>query len=948
MWLFWPHFKRIWAGAGAFSVGLAVNYVFAVVGKQSVPNLRDLSSLLYGYRYLTGGVLMLFAVASVFAKRAHRRHEAPHFIGEMRGRRGAKLPPLRGSKNVAATLIVGREGELARMRDWFASVLKSERRVVFVSGEAGIGKTTFVNTFVDSLQPEGLLLARGQCVEQYGAGEPYMPMLEALTQLGRGPRGRHLLGLLHRLAPAWLAQLPALLTADERARIQRETQGLTHQRMLREMAETLAAIAADTPLVLLLEDLHWSDASTLDLVAAIARRTEPARLLILGTYRPVEMLAGDHPLRALKQELELHQQCEELRLKLLSEKEVATYLSRRLANDGNQYIGLAPAIYQRTDGNALFMANMVDFLVAQGPELDASKLETPRNIRQMIERNLERLTAEEQSVLEVASVAGAEFSAAAAAAALRREVSEVEVCCTRLSRNEQFIRSQGLSEWPDGTVASHVRFLHALYREVLYERVPPGHRIELHRRIAAREETAYGEQSGEIATELADHYSRANDKNKAAKYFQLAGERAVGRCAMLEAEYHFARALELLSALPANLERDRRELVLQLAAGPALLAVKGFAAPETEHAYTRARELCAQLGDPTEDLFSALYGLWGTHLLRGELRRSYELAEQLLRRAETAHDAGLLIYARYTLGSTSYFMGETPLARKHIELAFPLYDPERHRPLALRYEGADAGIACLCYAALILWELGYPDQALKRGNEALTLAYGLSHPYPLSRVWAKFFVSLVHQFRQETRAAQQTAETVITLSTDHGLAAWLAWATALRGSAIAEHGHFEEGIAQLKEGLAASRLMGTELVRPLFLGLLAKACLEAGHLEDASQALTEALSAADQNDIRFYEAETHRVKGVLLLRQDESNTAEAQRCFERAIEVAHNQGARSLELRATKNLARLLDQEGHREEARTILAAIYNWFTEGFDTADLKDAKALLEELSRP
>jgi predicted ATPase len=443
----------------------------------------------------------LFAIISVVAARAHRRHKAPRFIGVAPGRRAhkeAKGPPL--AAPVAATpLMVGREGELAQLREWFASVRQRERRVVFIAGEAGIGKSTFVRAFLASAEKDGAArIARGQCVEQYGAGEPYMPMLEALTQLGRGAEGPRLLALLHRLAPAWLAQLPALLTVEERARIQGETHGLTQQRMLREMVEALAALTAERPLVLLLENLHWSDASTLDLIAAIARRTEPAQLLVIGTYRPVEVLAGDHPLRALKQELELHGHCHELRLKLLSEAEVAVYLGLRFANESSQYGRLAPAIYQRTDGNALFMVNVVDYLVAQGPLLDTSKIEAPRNIRQMIERNLDRLDAEEQAVLQGASVVGAEFAAAAVAAALERPVSEIEACCTRLSRHEQFVAASGMSEWPDGTVASKVRFLHALYREVLYDRVPPGQRIELHRRIAAREETAYGERASEI------------------------------------------------------------------------------------------------------------------------------------------------------------------------------------------------------------------------------------------------------------------------------------------------------------------------------------------------------------------------------------------------------------------------------------------------------------------
>jgi predicted ATPase len=536
IWWLWPHFRRIWTAFGAITVGLAINYLYGLWGKQSVPDLRRLADFLYSYWYWTGGALAFFAIVSVFAEQAYRRHATLHFIGEERSRKGAKMPPLPASSTAAPTLIVGREGELKQLRDWYVSIANGERHVVFVSGEAGVGKTTFVNTFIDSLRREGTRIARGQCVEQYGVGEPYMPVLEALTQLGQGAEGQQLLALLHRLAPAWLAQLPALLTAEERTRIQGETtQGLTQQRMLREMAQALVALTTDAPLVILIEDLHWSDASTLDLIAALARRTEPARLLILGTYRPVEMLAGDNPLRALKEGLEVHQQCQELRLKLLSEADVAAYLNQRFANNSAQYISLAPAIYQRTDGNALFMVNMVNYLVAQGPQLDASKIETPHNIRQMIERNLRRLDPEEQSVLESASVAGGEFSAAAVAAALERPISEIELCCTRLSRNEQFISSFGESRWPDGTFTTAYGFLHALYQEVLYDGVPVGSRAEAHRRIAEREETAYGQHAGEIAAKLANHFSRANDHDKAVKYFQLASARtATSRLDVLE------------------------------------------------------------------------------------------------------------------------------------------------------------------------------------------------------------------------------------------------------------------------------------------------------------------------------------------------------------------------------------------------------------------------------
>jgi predicted ATPase len=408
--------------------------------------------------------------------------------------------------------MVGRATELAQLCDWFEQARSGTRRVIFVSGEPGIGKTTLTRAFADSFGSDrAIRIGRGQCVDQYGAGEPYLPMLEAVTRLCREPRGEKLVEILHRVAPAWLAQMPSLVTAEDRARLQGLAQGTTQQRMLREMAEALEVIAAETPLVLYLEDLHWSDPSTLDLIATVARRSEPARLMILGTYRPVEMLAGKHPLRAMKEELELHQHAIELRLPLLSEADVAAFLAERFS-DGKENI--APVVYARTEGNPLFMVNVIEYLVDQGSLADAEKIEAPRSIRQMIERNLQRLSQDEQRILEATSVAGAEFSAAAIAAALQQPATEIEACCTALARSEQFVATQGIKTWPDGTVAANIRFHHSLYREALYDRVPPGHRVELHERIAARTEQAYGKRTAEIAAELANHYRQRIDRTR--------------------------------------------------------------------------------------------------------------------------------------------------------------------------------------------------------------------------------------------------------------------------------------------------------------------------------------------------------------------------------------------------------------------------------------------------
>jgi predicted ATPase len=308
------------------------------------------------------------------------------------------------------------------------------------------------------------------------------------------------------------------------------------------------------------------------------------------------------------------------------------------------------------------------------------------------------------------------------------------------------------------------------------------------------------------------------------------------------------------------------------------------------------------------------------------------------------HDPAPLMYAHVALGDASYQMGELLLAREHLEKALALYDLERHRTLTFRF-GVDAGVNSVSYVAWTLWLLGYPDQALKRGHEALALARELSQPHSLA--FAETTVVVLHLSRREARAARETAERLMALSTEHGFVFYLAVASIMHGWAIAEQGRNEEGIAQIQEGLAAYRATGTKLGRPYNLSLLAEACMKTGHLDDALSALTEALAAANENENRECESERHRLKGELLLRRDDSSITEARSCFQGAIEIARKQSAKSLELRATISLARLLAKQEKRDEACLMLAEIYNWFTEGFDTADLKEAKALIDQLSR-
>ncbi len=567
---------------------------------------------------------------------------------------------------VADPLIVGRRQELAQIRRWFANVVGGTRRIVFVWGEPGIGKTTFVREFLASISGKNATrIAQGQCIEQYGAGEPYLPVIEALTRLCQEPGGVDVLAMLRQYAPSWLAQMPSLLTESERERIDAAPPDVTQQRMLSEMTQALEALAADAPLVLLLEDLHWSDPSTLELISAVARQSNPCKLLMVGTYRPAELLAPGHFFRRVKNELDLHHQCEELRLRFLNESDIAEYLAARFSDGARpaRFAEVAAAIYTRTEGNPLFVVDLVDFLRAQGilhpsgraftaepvQPMDARRIDMPRSILQMIERNLEQLGPEEQQVLEAASVAGAEFSAAAVAAALDHTSSAIEACCVRLSRREVFVRAAGVSEWPDGTVAASFRFHHALYRDVLYERVPAGHRIELHRRIARREEGAWGERAAEHAAELAHHYLAANDKLTAVKYMQVVAERATARGASVEAQGHYVRALTLLGELPDNRERDRREFRLQMGLGTARSGVKSWAHPDPRRALLRAQKLAEKLGD-SQQLATVLYGLAQSAQMRGEVRMCEELSQRMLGLTNPRSPRWLLCAVHYMLG----------------------------------------------------------------------------------------------------------------------------------------------------------------------------------------------------------------------------------------------------------------------------------------------------------
>jgi predicted ATPase/type II secretory pathway predicted ATPase ExeA len=836
---------------------------------------------------------------------------------------------------------------MAQLYTCLHTALQGERQIVFVTGEAGIGKTTLVKAFLEQLGGRNdLRLAHGQCFEQYGAGEAYLPVLEALGHLCRLPGQAAVVEVLGRYAPTWLMQMPSCLSEAELKALRWKVQGATKERMLREMAEALEALTMEQALVLWFDDLHWSDYATLDLVSYLARRTPRARLLLLGVYRPVDVLVTEHPLQQVKQDLLVHGQCTELSLAGLTEAEVGAYVAARFASGSQPAVplhALAKLIYQRTEGNPLFMVNMVDYVVVQhglawrnGQWVMAeagTEMAVPLNIRQFIEQQVARLSPEMQQILTAASVAGVEFSTAAVAAALAVDSASVEQRCAELMQRGQFLCPSGVSTWPDGTVAARYSFCHALYQEVLYYRLTMQQRLGLHRRLGRRLEAAYGARAKEIAAELAGHCMQGRDFSRAVRYLHQAGENAIRRSAPREAITHLRQALELLPTLPESPERARQELQMQLLLGTQLSTAQGFASPEAARAYARARALCDQSGEDSQR-FMALGGLFTFYRHRAELHTAYTLAEQLQRLAQRARTEVFSVWADLCLGMVLHDMGDLIAARTCLEQGVTRYDPHTQRSPAVQ----DPGVLLLSQLAQVLWLLGYPEQALQRSQRALTLARQGGHPLSLAQALQS--AARVHHARGELYAVGELAEELIVLAEAQGFAAHVAAGAMLQGWALSTQGQPRAGVARMRCGLDTAQAAGTTLNRPYMLALLAEAYGNAGDVTTGLGMLAEALALVDSHGERWYAAELYRLKGMLSLPR---SLAEARRCFQQALSIARQQCARSLELRAALHWHRLWPDTGGEEYEQPRLAEIYTWFTEGFNTSDLQEVKGLLE-----
>jgi predicted ATPase len=625
-------------------------------------------------------------------------------------------------------------------------------------------------------------------------------------------------------------------------------------------------------------------------------------------------------------------------------------------------------IVGKTDGVPLFVEELTKMVLESGllQEEDGRyvgayggapipPLAIPSTLQDSLMARLDRLSTVKE-VAQLGATLGREFSYELLQAVAPVSEAGLQQALAKLVEAE-ILYQRGLPP------QARYLFKHALIQDAAYQSLLKSRRQQYHRQIAQVLEERFSEIKETQPELLAHHFTEAGLTVQAIPYWQQAGQRAAQRSANMEAIGHLTKGLELLKTLPDTTERAQQELTLQLALGAPLIATKGYTAPEVEGVCVRARELCQQVGE-TSQLFQVLFGLFSFHIVRTECKTARELAEQLLSLAQRVQDPALLLPARQALGQCLYLLGELVPAREHLEQGIALYDRQQHHSIAF-LNVADPGVICQIWGAFALWHLGYPDQALKRTHEAITLARELSHPYSLATALGRAAM-LLHRLRQERQATQAQAEETISLATEHGFPFFSVQGSILRGWTLAEQGQTAAGIAQIHQGLAAFRDMGIESTRSYNLALLAEACGKAEQVEEGLSTLAEALAAVDKNGERFYEAELYRLKGQLTLEKEargwrlETSSSspqasslkppvsqvvaqEAEGYFLKAIEIARRQQAKSLELRATMSMARLWQQQGKREEARQMLAEIYGWFTEGFDTANLKEARALLE-----
>lgn len=857
------------------------------------------------------------------------------------------LPPSR--------TFVGREKERAELASAFESVVGGRGMMACVAGEPGIGKTALVHDFLSHLEASNreFGLAVGRCSQRLAGEEAYLPLLEALESLlCNNDCVAH---KLRELAPSWYAQLFPLPESDATdAALKAYLKATTQERVKRELAAFFLEITRESPLVLFLDDVHWTDPSTVDLLAYLGTKFDSMKILVIVTYRSSELLLLKHPFMGVKRDLQLHAACREIGVEFLSPDDVQRYIT--LEFPGNCFPReFTRLIHARTEGNPLFMVDLLSYLrerkvitedganenwrLAQSlPDLSRN---IPQSVSSVIEQKIERLSERDREVLTAAAVEGYEFDSAALAQALETDAIEIEEILDPLERAHAFVKRVGEDELPGGALTVRYRFVHVLYQDAFCASLPPTRRGVLSATLAQALEALYDGRRSTIASRLAFLYEAARKPDRALDYFLLAAQNAARIFANQEAIALARRGLALLGKIPDTQGRTRKELDLQVTLAFSLLWTLGYASPETGASMNRARELCETLGDAAS-LFPVIWGLWHYYAIgKADLKSADKATEHLWSISQNLNDPALMLGAHVSSAFTLQHLGELIASRRHFEEAARYYDSAQHNRYMELYR-FEPGIQSESEMVRTLWLLGFPDHARRKMEETLARARTLA--VPLSLAFAQRSAASLYQNLRQPEKARDVGEECIALCDEHGIALEKAWVSRPYGWAIAQLGRAKEGIQIARAGLHAQLSIGAQAGRPQSLAVLAETLWHAERTQEGLEAIEQGLSVSNKNGEPYYDAELWRLKGELLKMQDKD--AEAEPCFQKAIEIARKQAAKSFELRASTSLARMWQEQGKGKEARQILAEAYAWFTEGFETADLKEAASLLNELS--
>jgi predicted ATPase len=754
--------------------------------------------------------------------------------------------------------------------------------------------------------------------------------------------------------------------------------------LFEQYTRVVQTLARQAPLMLVLDDLQWADLGSISLLFHLGRQLPGSRILIVGAYRPEEVAVGRdgarHPLAPVANEFQRLFGDPTVNV---DQAERRAFVEAVLDSEPNRLgAPFRQMLYRQARGHPLSTIELLrgmqergDLIQdregrwVEGPALDWETL--PARVEAAIAERIGRLAGPLQAALRVASVEGEDFTAEVVARVLETDGREmVQRLSGELDRRHRLVRAQTIERLGSRRV-SRYRFRHYLFQKYLYDTLDQVERAYLHEDVGNALEELHGVHAGErtalaatagvahvtataatagtsaVAVQLAWHFQEAGLPEKAIHYLHQAGERAAQLSAFQEGIAHLARALELLVALPdpgdaqSRLARAEQELDLQLSLGRVYMSSDDRPIPRMIEAYTRARELCQQTGKTAT--LSGIAGQMATaHYVRAELQSARALGQEALSLAQQTGDPLLVALGHWRLGYVLFALGEFDQARAHLEPMLAFYEPQHHHPLVL-LSGSDAGVSALAYDACCLWCLGYPEQALSKSQEAMALARAIDHPFSLAEILL-LAGCLLPTMDRDAQPIKNAAEELARLASEKLMTTWLGMAVRCRGEALAMLGQVQEGIAQIREGLALSQSADVGLYLTATLGVMAEAQAEAGDAEEGLATLAEALDLAEQTGERCWEAELHRLRGELLLVQ--GNEADAEASLKQAIEVARQQQARSWELRATTSLSRLWQKQGRLGEAREMLDDIYGWFTEGFETHDLQEAKALLQELT--